>query len=886
MEKISHSLNAKYLIQYKIMKTKTHIKTLIAIIMLLPSIIFSQEDYELWGMTFRGGKSDMGTIFKTDENAGNLEVQYDFFKTDGYDIDSGVIEASNGKFYGLSPYSGLYLYGVYYDSDNIGGVLYEYDPVTGVFETKFRFGVDEFEVINSTNGKRPEGALIEVNNKLYGMTREGGDHGDGVIFEYDYLQDTFTKLHDFNDLNGRAPEGELTYASNGKLYGMTTVGGDYDDGVIFEFDLNTNTYTKKIDFDDNALNPGRRPYGSLFEASNGKLYGLTSEGGTNDSGVLFEYDFLTNTLTHLFNFGLAGTSGAYPLGTLVEGPNNSLELFGTTSEGGTEDYGILFKYNISTSTYTTLLSFASSNNLGYSPGPKLTLASNDKLYGVTEYGGASGIGSLFEYNPSTGLSSLLYGFNINSGYYPYAGLFEASDGKLYSIANKTRYGLVDSFNSMFYSFDLSTNSYSPIFKFNSSTDGAGPDGSLIYSENRQKFYGLTLRGGINDSGAIFEYNPVSNIYTRLHSFDEPDSSFEMGIFPRASLLEASNDKLYGTAFRGGSNELGMLFEFDLSTNTFAKKHDFGQLLGGTPLGDLVQASNNKIYGMASVGGQGNYMGSEVSVGTIFEYDINTESYTKIHDFNVENGALPNGGLIEATNGKLYGMATQGGLKGVGVIFEWDFVTGFNKLYDFDFEDLNGYYPYGNLLQFDTNTLYGLTSEGGVNGDGTIFKYDIQTNTFSKVFDFNDVLTGAIPLGSLTKLNNKLYGVTSEGGTHNYGTVFEFNPQTLTFTKAFDFDSQNGRLPVTTTLVVLDRNTLTTNIVEENKIIVYPNPAQQQIHIKTDAHITKVSLFDALGKEVYLEMTGNTVNVEPLKSGIYILKVETDKGSNSKKIIIN
>ncbi|MBR9758399.1 MAG: T9SS type A sorting domain-containing protein [Algicola sp.] len=869
------------------MKVKLHVKTLAVISMLIPSIILSQEEIELWGMTFRGGKSDMGTIFKTDENAENLEVQYDFFKTDGYEIESEIIQASNGKFYGLSPYSGIYLYGVYYDSDNTPGILYEYDPVTNVFEAKFRFGVDEFGAVNSTNGNRPEGALVEVNNKLYGMTREGGAHGDGIIFEYDYIQDMFTKLHDFNDLNGRAPEGELIQASNGKLYGMTSVGGAYGDGVIFEFDLNTNTYTKKIDFDGNASNPGRRPYESLFEASNGKLYGLTSEGGTYDYGVLFEYDFLTNTLTSLFNFGATATSGAYPLGTLVEGPNSSLELFGTASEGGSEDYGILFKYNISTDTYTTLLSFASSNNLGYSPGPKLTLASNNKLYGVTAYGGAAEIGSIFEYDPVTDQSDLLYGFDVNSGFYPYTGLLEASDGKLYSIAFKTLYGGVATFNSMFYSFDLTTNTYNPIFKFNSAEDGAGPDGSLMYSESRQKFYGLTYRGGLNDSGAIFEFNPVNNLYTRLYSFEAlPVTSAESGVLPRASLLEATNGKLYGTAYRGGDNGIGVLYEYDLQSNTYSKKHDFGETLGGTPLGDLMQASNNKIYGMASVGGQGIYMENEVSAGTIFEYDIDTENYTKIHDFNLEDGAFPNGGLIEATNGKLYGMTTQGGLQSGGVIFEWNFTTGLNKLHEFEYDGMNGFFPYGNLLQFDANTLYGLTSEGGVNGNGIIFKYDIQTNTFSKVFDFNDVLTGAKPLGSLTKLNNKLYGVTSEGGTHNYGTVFEFNPQTLTFTKTFDFDSQNGRLPVTTTLVVLDRNTLTTNIVEENKIIVYPNPAQQQIHITTDAHITKISLFDALGKEVYLEMTSNTVNVEPLKSGIYILKVETDKGSNSKKIIIN
>ncbi|MBC3846635.1 T9SS type A sorting domain-containing protein [Winogradskyella echinorum] len=868
------------------MKIKILNKVLALIIILLPNMILSQEGFELWGMTFRGGKSDIGTIFKTDENAENLELQYDFFKTDGVEIKSGVIEASNGKFYGLAPYSGHYLSGLYYDSDNASGVLYEYDPVTNVYETKFKFGVDEFGASYSANGHRPEGSLIEVNNKLYGMTREGGIHGDGVIFEYDYMQDVFTKIHDFNDSNGRAPEGELTYASNGKLYGMTSVGGDYGNGVIFEFDINTNTYTKKIDFDDDVLNPGAIPYGSLFEASDAKLYGLTSGGGDYGFGVLFQYDFITNALTSLYNFGSTETSGKYPLGTLIEGPNNSLELFGTTDDGGLNGYGILFKYNITTSTFTTLVDFGDANNLGYVPSSNLTLASNNKLYGVTRYGGASDIGSLFEYDPMSNISSVLYGFNYTSGHYPYGSLLEASDGKLYGITNKTVYGNVDTTNGMFYSFDVTTNSYNPIFKFNSSEDGGGPDGSLIFSGNQQKFYGLTYRGGINDTGAIFEFNPVNNLYTRLYSFDEVNNN-ELGIAPRASLLEASNGKLYGTAYRGGNNNLGVFFEFDLSSNTYSKKHNFSDELGGTPLGDLLQASNNKIYGMTSVGGEGVFMEIDAPAGTIFEYDINTDQYTKIHDFNLESGAFPNGGLIEALNGKLYGMTSDGGLQGGGVVFEYDFTTGFNKLHEFEYDGVNGSRPYGNLLQFDTNTLYGMTSEGGANGDGVIFKFDIQTNTFTKVFDFNDTLTGANPLGSLTLLNNKLYGVTSEGGTYNLGTVFEFNPQNLTFTKTVDFNSQNGRLPVTTSLVVLNRNKLSTNNFEENKFVVYLNPVSETLHISTANMLRNTIIYDLFGKKLYTsEQNRNQIDVSAYQAGIYVLKVETNRGDFTQKIIIN
>ncbi|MCB0423709.1 MAG: T9SS type A sorting domain-containing protein [Mangrovimonas sp.] len=875
------------------MRTLLQIKVLLLAIVLLPITLLSQETIGLWGMTYRGGQSDVGVIFKTDANGGNIEVPYDFFKTDGYEpVYNEVIQASDGKFYGMAPYTGPYLYGEYFDNDSKDGVLYQYDPITGAYETKFKFGINDFGAYDSSNGIIPFGSLVEVNTKLYGTTNGGGDYNDGVIFEYDYTTETFTKLYDFNDdiQEGRIPQSKLMQASNGKLYGMTFRGGANNFGVVFEFDLETNTYTKKIDFDGNTLNMGKNPHGSLFEASNGKLYGMTEAGGTYDKGVLFEYDFVNNTLTNLFNFGATTTSGAYPEGTVIEGPNNSLELFGVTLEGGLYDYGILFKYDLINDTFTTLINFGDSNNLGYTPGPNLTLASNNKLYGVTAYGGGGDIGSLFEYNPANDESSMLYSFNINSGYYPSVGLFQGTDGKLYSVTSRTFYGQVDARNGMFYSFDITNNTYNPIFKFNSSVGGAGPDGSLIYSETQQKFYGLTYRGGINDTGAIFEFNPATNAYTKLYDFDEilgTDSEF--GVLPKASLLEATNGKLYGTTYRGGATNYGVFFEFDLSTNTFTKKHDFGETLGGSTLGDLMQASNNKIYGMTSSGGEGLFNGEiSVSVGTIFEYDISTNNYTKLYDFDIENGGSPNGGLIEATNGKFYGMTRLGGLSGSGsgVVFEFDLVNGINILYEFEQNGINGEQPYGNLIQFDENTLYGLTSEGGTNDEGVIFKLDIQTNTFTKIFDFNGTATGAVPLGSLTELNNKLYGVTSEGGTYGYGTVFEFDPQTLTFTKTIDFNSQNGRLPTNLTLVALDTSTLgisdNTNRLE---VWTYPNPASNTIYIKAPYTVNSLTLYDVLGNLVLYSKDANQLNVNQIKEGIYFLKINTNKQTITKKVII-
>jgi len=92
---------------------------------------------------------------------------------------------------------------------------------------------------------------------------------------------------------GSNPVGSLILASNGKFYGMTSAGGVNSVGALFQYDT-TNLFIKRFDF---ATNDGYQPLGSLVQASNGNLYGVTRYGGTNNMGVLFEFNPTTNTYT-------------------------------------------------------------------------------------------------------------------------------------------------------------------------------------------------------------------------------------------------------------------------------------------------------------------------------------------------------------------------------------------------------------------------------------------------------------------------------------------------------------------------------------------------------------------------------------------------------------
>ena len=122
------------------------------------------------------------------------------------------------------------------------GVIFSYDPVIAAYNNLKDFG-------SNNTGNYMLGTLIkDQTKKLYGMTSEGGSYGLGTIFSYDAKTSVFTKLKDFEGPNGESPYGSLVQASNGKLYGMTYSGGEHDAGVIFSYDPATSVYTKLVDF--------------------------------------------------------------------------------------------------------------------------------------------------------------------------------------------------------------------------------------------------------------------------------------------------------------------------------------------------------------------------------------------------------------------------------------------------------------------------------------------------------------------------------------------------------------------------------------------------------------------------------------------------------------
>jgi uncharacterized repeat protein (TIGR03803 family) len=257
---------------------------------------------------------------------------------------------------------------------------------------------------------------------LYGMTEAGGRFSHGSIFSFDPVSGHTVALKDFIPEEGRIPRGSLLAMNNGKLYGITTEGGQSDSGVLFSFDPVAYSYTKLKEFSEIG---GLHPYGSLVRGGNGKLYGMIYNGGSAGKGLLYSYDVTTGQLTREFDF--TGPNGAYPTGDL-KADNNGL-LYGKTSRGGASNEGVLFSFNPYTSTYALLHEFPTP---GGGLAESLELGWDGKIYGMTNYGEVNNTGMLFSYDPQQKIFAKRFDFaNYGSGQ---GCLLQASDGLLYGMS--------------------------------------------------------------------------------------------------------------------------------------------------------------------------------------------------------------------------------------------------------------------------------------------------------------------------------------------------------------------------------------------------------------------------------------------------------------------
>jgi uncharacterized repeat protein (TIGR03803 family) len=269
----------------------------------------------------------------------------------------------------------------------------------------------------------------------------------------------------------------------------------------------------------------------------------------------------------------------------------------------------------------------------------------------------------------------------------------------------------------------------------------------------------------------------------LHSFDYSD-----GANPNAGMVLANNGNLYGTTTSGTGP--GNIFSIALPSDAFSILYTFvGGNNGGTPNGTLIQASDGNLYGTTTFGGLAG------SGGTIFRFSL-AGSLTTIFSFNGNpDGAEPFAGVVQGSDGNLYGTTFLAGSGGEGTVFRVATDgSGFAVLFAFD--GTHGAQPYAPVIQGSDRYFYGTTIAGGIYGQGVIFKIGSAGGTPIILHSFDSLTDGGSPYAGLVQANDgNLYGTTSSGGPGGYGTIFKIDPAGVSFSVLHSFDySVEGAYP--------------------------------------------------------------------------------------------
>jgi uncharacterized repeat protein (TIGR03803 family) len=370
----------------------------------------------------------------------------------------------------------------------------------------------------------------------------------------------------------------------------------------------------------------------------------------------------------LHSFG-NGSDGALPSGMIFDSAG---DLYGTTSLGGTNGIGTVFELipnGHGGRIEQVLFSFHGPD--GVEPSGCLIFDAAGNLYGTTQSGSDSSLGTVFELTPAAGggwTEQVLHNFN-GDGYIPLAGLVMDAAGNLYGTTEggdqNHPYGMV---------FELTPVAgggwtAQVIHDFNRD-DGADPwFGSLIL-DGAGNLYGTTLQGGAYNVGVVFELMPTGNgnwTEAVLHSFNLDGTD---GYSPISSVTLDVAGNLYGATNAGGSNGAGTVYKL-------------------TPTGD----------------------------GSWTE--------TVLHNFGIgTDGALPSSGLTFDTAGNLYGTTFVGGAPGYGTVFELlpDGSGGWTEQILYSFRNSpDGTYPDTPLVLDSAGNIYGATHLGGTYGYGTAFE---------------------------------------------------------------------------------------------------------------------------------------------------------------------
>ena len=451
--------------------------------------------------TAQSSTNGCGTLYRISPS-GTFMVLQQFIGTNGSG-PGALVEAADGHFYGMTAGGGAYG----------GGTVYQ-TSTNGVLRTLYSFVKTPF-FITPLGNNPPPGLVQSTDGTLYGITLESG-----TVQWTGYSAAVFsiTTNGDYNQIfwfpggggDGANPKAGLLLASNGCFYGTTEAGGLYGFGAVFQCDTNGNvrslhSFTGEGD--------GAFPECMLVMDNQGILYGTTTYGiVSSSSGTVFA--ITTNGELSTWYTFTNGADGGYPQAGLTAGGDGA--FYGTTEDGG-DGLGTFFRITPGVvGQFTNLCAFLASGDDGTGSSAPLVLGNDGNFYGATDFPDA-GIGDegIFRVTPE-GEVSFVYAVQQPSS------LMQAADGSFYVTTSSDgaifKLTLPGSGNGL---------TFRDLYDFTNGIDGGQPGGLMQASDGN--FYGATSQGGVNGTGTLFRLTP-SGRFDTIYTFS-PENSLGLEMNP-------------------------------------------------------------------------------------------------------------------------------------------------------------------------------------------------------------------------------------------------------------------------------------------------------------------------------------------------------------------
>jgi len=613
---------------------------------------------------------------------------------------------------------------------------------------------------------------------------------------------TSALLHDFKIADPTDCNGVIT-GPGGKLYGTTISGGNYYNGTLFS--VNPDGTNFKIIYHykkaGTALPPTVSPDGNLYIVISDSLYTVAADGsaltfiskvarlckriavsddqwiygcGTeNTSRVIFRIktDGSGYTILHAFNTNTEGYLDENALVCIT--PTGRIFL---TCNGAMNNNGILASMRTDGTDFKIDKAFTSADQINYGTQPLTVgavLHDNGKIIFTMFLGGDYYCGTIVSFDTLTSTLTKIFSFpailgvrtgNATQPKIINGKLVGVNSNGLYSVAlNGTGYQQLNT---------LPLSGY-PILNYETSTD------RIFYSTS----------GGAFKNTQLVKIDAVTNIDSTIHSFGNVPEGYNPD-----GIIRTPNGVLYGIARNGGSEGGGTLFKMNADGSAFSVIKDFTGNNGQSPVGQLLYASDGRLYGVCKKSG---ISGSSDSM-LIYGIDVTGNNYLVLHILETKTNGDLIPALSESSSGAIAGLISPSDhFPPPPKIFKLNKNgTGFTILKTLSGAD--GYFPKHGLV-FYNGFFYGINTSGGNSGQasGSIFRIKEDGSNFSVIkYFYNGGADGSKPIGGLTLgSDNKLYGVTLFDGTNGMGTAFALNPSNLTFQVIYNFGFSDGFLSV-------------------------------------------------------------------------------------------